>query len=200
MAPFVRLPTTLSLSLSLSLVLLHSIRFFVRSFFFPRRLFLSFVRSFVGSFLRLCVRRERRRPLQGRRSCRSIKPLDRCGNFSQTTSLSLSFSLSLPLSLCLSVSLVISLLLSRVSFFLHRIGNSSLCRDGIFETPPRWPSWDASEAFLICLSEREKPSIQVDQRASRFDGRFEHGEAEGRVRKKRKITTEPVAYERVSFT
>lgn len=60
----------------------------------------SFVRSYVPSFPTLRrIRRERRRPLQGRRSCRSIKSLlDRCANSDRTISLFLFLSPS-PLSL-----------------------------------------------------------------------------------------------------
>ena len=116
-----------SLTLDSFLRFVSFVRSFVRSFLFSRRLFLSFVRSFVRSFLRLCVRRERRRPLQGRRSCRSIKPLDRCGNSNQTMSLSFHRDLSAFL-LCAFPSFSFA----RGQFLLSLF----LCR-GIFETPLR---------------------------------------------------------------
>ena len=103
------------------------VRSFVRSFFLIFTSSLPFVRSFVRSFLRLCVRRERRRPLQGRRSCRSIKPLDRCGNSNQTMSLSFHRDLSAFL-LCAFPSFSFA----RGQFLLSLF----LCR-GIFETPLR---------------------------------------------------------------
>lgn len=88
--------------LSISYSLLPSPLFLLPSLLLP------FVRSFVRFFLRSYVpsfptlgriRRERRRPLQGRRSCRSIKSLlDRCAKSGRTISLFLFLSPS-PLSL-----------------------------------------------------------------------------------------------------
>lgn len=71
--------------------------FLLRAYFFLSFL-PSLLRSFVPSFpTARRVRRERRRPLQGRRSCRSIKSLDRRANSDRAISLFLFFSPS-PLS------------------------------------------------------------------------------------------------------